>query len=106
MKRNNYCFFFKKTCQKRACFFEIIEAVIVSRILHIVATDGCFDSDHHFMMGITPKAEDLLLPFQAEVFQLLKKEGRVTDAVINNILSWNHTGFHVYCGEQIGFVKE
>ena len=32
---------------------------------------------------------------------MLKKEGKINDAVIENMLSWRHTGFHVHIGARI-----
>ncbi len=32
---------------------------------------------------------------------MLKKEGKITDTVIENMLSWRHSGFHVYIGGRI-----
>ena len=32
---------------------------------------------------------------------MLKKEGKITDAVIENTMSWNHSGSHVHIGERI-----
>lgn len=67
--------------------------------LHIIATDGCFNSDNEFMVGITPKEEDLIPAFKKVVFDLLLKEGLISNAVIENMNSWIHDGFHVYCGK-------
>ncbi len=39
--------------------------------------------------------EDFPEAFQYEVFKMLKKEGKINDAIIENMLSWNHSGFHV-----------
>ena len=39
--------------------------------------------------------------FRYEVFKMLKAEGKITDAVIENMLSWRHSGFNVYCGPAI-----
>lgn len=39
--------------------------------LHIVATDGCFDGNNNFMVGISPKAEDLIPAFKQAIFKLL-----------------------------------
>ncbi|EMS77415.1 transposase [Desulfotignum phosphitoxidans] len=39
--------------------------------------------------------------FFYEVLKMLKKEGKITDAVIENLLSWRHSGFHVYIGDWI-----
>jgi hypothetical protein len=32
---------------------------------------------------------------------MLKADGKITDAVIENMLSWHHSGFNVYCGPTI-----
>ena len=32
---------------------------------------------------------------------MLKKEGKINDAIIENMLSWRHTGFHVHIGARI-----
>jgi len=39
--------------------------------------------------------------FRYEVFKMLKAEGRINDAVIENMLCWRHSGFNVYCGPTI-----
>jgi len=45
--------------------------------------------------------EDLEEAFQYEVLKMLKKEGKINDAIIENMLSWHHSGFHVYIGDRI-----
>ena len=35
------------------------------------------------------------------MLKVLKKEGKITDAVIENMLSWRHSGFNVYVGDRI-----
>lgn len=32
---------------------------------------------------------------------MFKKEGTINDAIIENMLSWNHSGFQVYIGDRI-----
>ena len=54
-----------------------------------------------FLNGITPNASDLEIPFRCEVLEMLKREGKITDSVVDNMGSWNHSGFHVYCGNSI-----
>jgi len=39
--------------------------------------------------------------FHREVFLLLKKEGLITDFIINNMMQWHHSGFSVYCGKTL-----
>jgi hypothetical protein len=69
--------------------------------LHIVATDGCFNKNKDFMIGLSPKAEDLIPAFKQAIFKLLLKEGKISKAVIENMNGWVHNGFHVYCGKAI-----
>jgi hypothetical protein len=45
--------------------------------------------------------EDLEDIFQYEVLKMLKKEGKINDVIIQNMLSWRHSGFHVYIGDRI-----
>ena len=45
--------------------------------------------------------EDLEEAFQYEVLKMLKKEGKINDAIIENMLSWYHSGFNVYIGDRI-----
>jgi len=74
--------------------------------LHIIATDGCFGKDGSFMAGIVPNASHLEPLFRLEVLKMLKHEGKITDAVIENMDSWYHSGFHVFCGDAIRFDDE
>jgi hypothetical protein len=36
--------------------------------------------------------------FRYEVLKMLKAEGKISDAVIENMVSWRHSGINVYCG--------
>jgi hypothetical protein len=36
-----------------------------------------------------------------DVLKMLKKEGKITQFIIDNMLNWQHTGFNVYCGDPI-----
>ena len=69
--------------------------------LHAIVSDGCFLDDGSFRMAPGFMVEDLEEACQYEVLKMLKKEGKITDAVIENMLSWHHTGFHVYIGDRI-----
>ena len=64
-------------------------------------SDGCFFKDGDFHMAPGFMLEDLEKIFQYEVFKMLKKGGKITEAVIENMLSWHHSGFHVYIGDRI-----
>ncbi len=69
--------------------------------LHAIATDGCFLPDNSFVGVPGFHAEDLEEAFQYEVLKMLKKEGKINDAIIENMLSWRHTGFSVHIGPRI-----
>jgi len=69
--------------------------------LRIIATGGCFYGNGIFIKGPQPTAKDLEDAFRREVFALLKKEGLITDFVINNMMNWHHSGFNVYCGKTL-----
>jgi hypothetical protein len=53
------------------------------------------------MTAVTPNANHLEPLFRLEVLNMLKCEGKITDAVIENMSTWHHSGFHVYCGDVI-----
>jgi hypothetical protein len=52
-------------------------------------------------MGQRPNPNDLEHLFRHEVLKMLKAEGKINEAVIENMLSWHHSGFNVYCGSAI-----
>jgi hypothetical protein len=64
--------------------------------LHIIATDGCFGGQDNFMVGTSPNSSDLEELFRAEVFKMLKKERKIKDSLIENMMSWHNSGFNVY----------
>jgi len=55
------------------------------------------------MTGISPNAADLEAAFAIEVFDMLKKEGKISRIVIDNMNTWQHSGFNVYCGQLIPY---
>ena len=62
---------------------------------------GCFNNDGSFMTAVTPNADHLEPLFRLEVLNMLKREGKITDTVIENMSTWHHSGFHVYCSDAI-----
>ena len=69
--------------------------------LHIIATDGCFSGNGVFTVDHDSVGKDLEDLFRHEVLKMLKAEGKINAAVIENMLSWRHSGFNVYCGHTI-----
>ncbi len=39
--------------------------------------------------------------FRAEVFKMLKKEGKITEETVQKLLGWNHSGFNIDNGVRI-----
>jgi len=39
--------------------------------------------------------------FRAKVFQMLRQEGKITDAIINNLMNWRHSGFSIHNGIRV-----
>jgi Putative transposase len=72
-----------------------------NRHLHVIATDGCFANTVTFRLAPTTNAADVQELFRHEVFKMLKAEGKISDAVIENMLAWRHSGFTIYCGPTI-----
>jgi hypothetical protein len=69
--------------------------------IHAIVPEGCFLEDGGFQMSPCFTTKDLNKAFRYEVLSMLKKEGKITDAVIENRMSWHHSGFHVHIGERI-----
>ena len=69
--------------------------------LHAIVSNGCFSKDGDFHMAPGFMLKDLEEIFQYEVLKMLKNEGKITDVIIENMISWRHSGFHVYIGDSI-----
>ncbi len=69
--------------------------------LHAIVSDGCFLKDGSFQAAPTFVLENLKEAFRYEVLKMLKKEGKINDDIIENMLSWHHSGFSVYIGDKI-----
>lgn len=69
--------------------------------LHAIVSAGCFSKNGDFHMAPGFILEDLEKIFQYEALKMLKKESKITDAIIENMFSWRHSGFHVYMGDRI-----
>jgi hypothetical protein len=44
----------------------------------------------------SPDPKEVENHFRHEVFKMLKAEGKFTDAAIENMMNWHHSGFKVY----------
>ena len=69
--------------------------------LHAIVSDGCFLKDNSFETTQIFMLKNLEEAFRYEVLKMLKKEEKINDAIIENMLSWHHSGFNVYIGDRI-----
>ncbi|ODS31020.1 MAG: putative transposase, partial [Candidatus Scalindua rubra] len=69
--------------------------------IHALVSDGLFRETGTFY--VTPKIdlEPLEDIFRANVFKMLKDEGKIDDDVINKLMSWRHSGFSVHNGVRV-----
>ena len=68
---------------------------------HVLVTDGCFYGNGIFRVAPSFKPKDLEVIFQHKVLKMPRSEGKITQDLINMLLSWRHSGFNVFCGPRI-----
>ena len=87
-----YFMFDRKLLSKLSqCVWKVLSVYLK----HAVYGEGAF------RVNPTPNPKDLEDLFRYEVFKMLKAEGKINDAIIENMMQWHHSGFNVYCGEAI-----
>ncbi len=69
--------------------------------LHCIVSNGLFKDNGAFYVMPNVDLKPLEEIFRAKVFKMLKKEGKITDEIINNLMSWRHSGFSVHNGVRI-----
>ncbi len=63
--------------------------------LHIISSDECFYDESSFIVSLVPNTKDLEDAFKHKVFNMLKAEGKINDAVIENMIGW-HNIFSIF----------
>jgi len=69
--------------------------------VHILCIDGCFYGNGMFRVAPHFGTEDLEKIFQHKLLKMLLSKGKITQKLINMLLSWRHSGFNVFCGSRI-----
>jgi hypothetical protein len=64
-------------------------------------TWGAFRSDGAFVRAPEIPAEVLEKLFQHEVLAMLLREEAIGEDLVENLLSWTHSGFHVHVRHEI-----
>jgi hypothetical protein len=68
---------------------------------HVLVTDGCFYGNGMFRVAPFFEAKDLEHIFQHKLLKMLLSKGKITQDLVNILLSWRHSGFNVFCGPRI-----
>jgi hypothetical protein len=69
--------------------------------LHILCTDGCFSGNGMFRVAPRFDTKDIEEIFQHKVLKMLLSKGKITQDLVNMLLSWRHSGFNVFCRPRI-----
>ena len=69
--------------------------------LHVLGTDGCFYGESMFRVAPRFQIKDLEKIFRHKVFKMLLAEGKITQDLVDMLISWRHSGFNVYSGPGI-----
>jgi len=69
--------------------------------LHVLCSDGCFYGDGMFRVAPRFETKQLEEIFRHNVFKMLLSKGKITQDLINMLMSWRHSGFNVFCGPRI-----
>jgi len=69
--------------------------------LHVLASDGCFYGQGMFRVAPRFETKQLELIFRHNVFKMLLSKGKITQDLVNMLMSWRHSGFNVFCGPRI-----
>jgi hypothetical protein len=69
--------------------------------LHVLASDGCFYGQGMFKVAPRFETKDLETIFRHKVFKMLLSKGKITEDLVNMLMSWRHSGFNVFSGPRI-----
>jgi len=69
--------------------------------LHILCSDGCFYGEGMFRVAPRFETKQLENIFQHKVFKMLLSKGKITEDLIDMLMTWRHSGFNVFCGTRI-----
>jgi hypothetical protein len=69
--------------------------------IHAIVSDGLFAKTATFYVMPEVDLKPLEEIFRANVFKMLKEEGKIGDDLINKLMSWRHSGFSVHNGVRV-----
>lgn len=76
---------------------------------HVLCTDGCFYGEGMFRVAprFTTKRLEEIFPAKDgifdrhKIFKMLLSKGKITEDLVDMLISWRHSGFNVFCGPKI-----
>ena len=69
--------------------------------LHVLISDGFFYGQGMFRVAPRFETKQLEEIFRHKVFKMLLSKGKITQDLVNMLMSWHHSGFNVFCGRRI-----
>ncbi len=69
--------------------------------LHVLLTDGGWLPDGTFRHLLAFDSSHVEKLFRAEVLRLLVARGKISEEVVENLLTWRHSGFSVHAGVRV-----
>jgi len=69
--------------------------------LHILCSDGCFYGEGMFRVAPRFETKQLEGIFRHNVFKMLLSKDKITQDLVNMLMSWRHSGFNVFSGSRI-----
>ena len=75
--------------------------------IHGLITEGCFDSEGLFHRIDDLDMEKMRAYFRHAVLSMLKKQGLLSDEMIEKLMAWRHcSGFHIYNKAKVAAVDD
>ena len=75
--------------------------------VHVLVTDGGFTPDGTFRPLVWFHSQHVERRFRAEVLRMLLGKELISEAVVDNLLSWRHSGFSAHgAGRVEGSVRD
>ena len=69
--------------------------------LHVLASDGCFYGQGMFRVAPRFETKDLEKIFRHKVFKMMLSKGKITQELVDMLMTWRHSGFNVFSGPRI-----
>ena len=69
--------------------------------LHILCSDGCFYGEGMFRVAPRFETKQLESIFRHKVFKIPLSKEKITEELIDMLMTWRHSGFNVFCGPRI-----